>query len=267
MKTMNLSRCSNAVTLLLVITLVATMVVPAAAVSTSADSVPNEAEVGESLTVEFELTDLYEESNAWTLNASTDLDGADWEFRAYDNTGDQVGSTDEQTGNETTFRVSAEDGVNSVEVRLSGSVPEIENYSYDPEERFTLAEFVQTTEGGSVNDIDEWTTHHYTEESADARATIEAAEAAIAAAADEGADTSEAETTLSNAVSAYEGQNFDLAVTHGNDAADQADDSAASAAQRQLLTYGAIALVLLLLIGGGGYVLYQRNQTDADPLG
>ncbi len=267
MKTMNSNRCSRAATLLVIVVLAVGMTVPAAAVTTSATDVPDSAEVDEDLSVEFELDDLYEESTAWTLNVTTELEGADWVFRTYDNTGDQVGSTEEQAGNQTSFRIDADEGIHTVEVGLSGSVPDVENHTYEPEERVTIASFVQETDGGSTNEIDEWTVHHYTQESADARTAIEEAEAAVADADEAGADTSDAENTLSNAIEAYNGANFGLAENHANDAVDEAEDAKASTEQRQLLTYGAIAIVVLLLLGGGGYVLYNRNQGDTDPLG
>jgi hypothetical protein len=156
------------------------------------------------------------------------------------------------------------DGVSEVEVKVTGTVPEIEAYSYEPPQSFLLAELTQVRDGGTSNEIGSWTAHHFTPESAAARAELDAAKSAIEAAS--GANTDEAEKTFANAVSAYENANFELATELANEAEAKAKSAQQSKQTTRLAMYAVGGLVAVGLLVGG--VLWYRSQQDSyDRLG
>ena len=258
-----------------VLALVALLIVgatPAAAVTASAEGVPGEAAVGEEVTATVTLTELYQNPSieSWSLAGETELENVTWTVTLYDQTGAKTGQQSYDGANFTHEDISADSGVAEIEVRVVGTVPAVEEYAYEPAEEFVVASLRQVREGGTANDVGSWSAHHYTAGTAgepgskDARAAIQSAESAIAGT---NADTSEAESILDNAVSAYEAGNFGNAV----DLAEQAEEKATSAQQSsqrtQLLVYAAGGLVGLLVLLGGGYFVYQSRQDSYDKLG
>jgi len=267
---MNLSRSSKLTTLLVTLAVLLAAVPPAGALATAqADDAPEEAQVGEEVSVTYTLTDLYEGDTPrqWTLQGETNLTNASWSITMYDSAGDQIGETQSYGGNSFEEQISADRDVAEVEVTVTGTVPELQNFSYAPEETFLLTEFTEVREGGGTSTIDTWETRHYTEDSANARTAIEEAEASIEEAESNGADVSDAESDLDNAIGFYEAGEFDKAVENANSAQDAAEQSESSAETRSMLMYGAVGLVALVVLAGGGYVLYQRQQDDYDKLG
>ena len=256
---MNSNRCSKLVTLLVAVTLVASMAAPAtAAVSASADA-PTEAQVGDDVTTTFTLDKPFSEYEQWTLNGRTELTGVTWTVKLYDQAGDKVGqkSYDGQS-----FNHSLKMSSNAVEVQvaLEGTVADASNFSYDPAQQALLAELNQVREGGNSQTIDSWQFRPYTAESDEARNAIGAAESAIANAKDGGASVSEAENTLESAVSAFDHGNFENAKKLASDAEESANSSKQSNQQTQMLLYGGLGLVALVAVVGG--VLWYRNQQD-----
>jgi len=250
---MNSNRYSKLATLLVALTVLTAAVPAASALATvQADDAPEEAQVGEEVTVTYTLTDLYEGDTPrqYTLRGDTNLTNASWSVTAFDSAGDQVGQTENYGGSSFEHPVSADDDVARLEVTVTGTVPEIANLSYDPAETFLLTEFTEVRDGGGSTTIDTWQTHHYTEDSREARDAIEAAESDIDDARDNGADVADVEDDLDNAESAQ----------------NTAEQSQSSAQTQELLLYGGVALVALFVLGGGGYVLYQRQQDDYDKL-
>jgi hypothetical protein len=269
MTKMNSNRYSKLATLLVVMTVLTAAVPAASALATvQADDAPEEAQVGEEVTVTYTLTDLYEGDTPrqYTLRGDTNLTNASWSVTAFDSAGDQIGQTENYGGSSFEHPVSADDDVARLEVTVTGTVPEIANLSYDPAETFFLTEFTEVRDGGGSTTIDTWQTHHYTEDSREARDAIEAAEADIDDARDNGADVADAEDDLDNAVGFYEAGEFDKAIENAESAQNAAEQSQSSAQTQELLLYGGVALVALFVLGGGGYVLYQRQQDDYDKL-
>jgi hypothetical protein len=267
---MNLSRSSKLTTLLVALAVLLAAVPPAAALATvQADDAPEEAQVGEEVSVTYTLTDLYEGDTPrqWTLRGETNLTNASWSITMYDNAGDQIGETRSYGGNSFEEQVSADEDVAEIEVTVTGTAPEVGNFTYDPAESFRLTEFTEVRDGGGTSTIDSWETHHYTEDSAEARAAIEEAEASIEEAESNGADVSDANSDLDNAIGFYEAGEFDKAIENANAAQDAAQQSESSAQTRSMVMYGAIGLIALVVLAGGGYVLYQRQQDDYDKLG
>lgn len=259
---MNLNRSSKVVFVLLVLA-VAT-VGQAAAVSVSGENVPDSAKVGAQQDVTFTFTELYTDYDEWTLRGQTELQQVSWTVTAYGVTGQQI-EQQTYTGANFSYQVSASDNAEKITVRLQGTTPEVEQYQYEPAQSVTFATFLQSQEGGSATVIKTWeNVRPYTAESQQARDAIQAAEQAIADAKAAGADTSEAEVLLENAIDAYNHANFQNAV----DLAKQAQQKAESAQQsNQLLQWALIGvgvLVLLLLIAGGIWY-YRKNQGPSQP--
>lgn len=250
---MSWSRCFS--TLVVSFLLLTAAVVPAAAVATSKDGVPEESKVSTETSATYTFDNLYTDYESWTLHGETNLTGVTWTVRKLDQAGNQV-SQQSYDGGEFNESVDISENTATVEVTVRGTVPEIQNFSYAPDEQFTFARFQLLRNGGSQQEISTDRVHHYTEESKEARAELNDARQTIDAA---GGDA-KAEKTMNNAISAYNGENFGLAVELANEAASQAEQSQASQNRMQLLLYGAAGLLALLLVVGG--IAYYRSQQD-----
>lgn len=267
---MSWSRSSSLlVVALLAVAGVALLVASAGAAATvDDDGAPEEAQVNDSITVEFTLTDLYEDDTPreWTLVANTELDNADWTIRRFDGGGDQIGSSAEVANETAEEFVSADDDVATVEVTLRGDAPDVEEFSYEPREEFLLAEFTEQRPGGGEETLATYRTHHYTEQSRTTRQAIDDAQAAIDSARDAGGDVSTAEETIGTAISLYNGGTFGEAQDLADRAQEEADDAESGAEFRSLLLWGVGALLIVAVIAGVAY-WYKQNQGPADPLG
>jgi hypothetical protein len=261
----NLSRFSS---LLLVVLLVASAAAPVAAVSVGDASVPEEGAVGSQVEATVTLTELYQNPTLeqWQLEGETELRDVTWSLSYVDQTGATVGREEFDGQNFTSSAISAADGTAEVRVRVTGTVPEVASYSYDPAQTFLFLSLTQARAGGNANDVDRWEAHHFTATSDRARDALDEAGSAISTASAEGANVGEAENTFAQARNAYESENFDLAVELANEAQSQAESAQQSQQTFQLALYaGAGVLVLVLAIGG---FLYWRSQQDThDPLG
>lgn len=264
---MSSSRCSERVVLVALALLVvaSAAAVPAGAAAVGSENVPDDAQVGSQVTATVTLTELYREPQLeeWQVTGRTAMTNATWTVVLYDQTGSKVSqaSNDGATLNATT--VSTADGTAEVEVRVTGTVPPVRSYSYDPAQEFSVVTLTQGRPGGSSTSLGEWRATHYTGESREARDALDAARETIAAT---DADTSDAESTFDRAVDAYEGGNFDNAVGLAGDAESQANAAAQSSRTVELALYGAGALVLLGVVAGA--VIWYRNRGDSyDKLG
>jgi hypothetical protein len=257
----NWSRFSK---LLLGLLVLVSAVAPAGAVSVDTSDVPGDAQVGEKVTATATLTDLYKDPQLekWTLNGSTDLESVTWTVTYYDQTDAKVGQDSFDGQNFSGATVDAGAGIATVEVKVTGTAPEVESYSYDPAQSFTVMSLEQTREGGATNDIDAWSARAYTEESQSARDALDAAAAAI----DEAGNPDAAEEKFSQAVDAYESENFELATELANEAESQAN-SVQKASQRNRLLMYAGAGVFVLGLAIGGFVWYRSQQQTYDKLG
>lgn len=257
---MNSSRSSRRTVLALLALAVALVVAtPTAAISASGGDVPEEAQVGEQITVSIELTELYTDApNSWTLGARTNLTNVTWTVRRVGVDGNQIAerSYDGQSFL-TKTPISADENVAKVNVTIRGTVPKIENYTVEPKEEFVLAAFNRTREGGNTAKINTFRVHHFTQQSKKARNAIVDAEAAIAAA---GGNVQDAEQQLDRAVSAYESGNFQNAISLANDARKTAQQQQQSQGRNRLLLFGGIGVAALIVIVGGVY--YWRSRQD-----
>ncbi|GGL27413.1 hypothetical protein GCM10009037_08740 [Halarchaeum grantii] len=261
--TMNSSRYSSlALAALLALSVLA---VPAGAVSVDGTAPPS-AQVGSQQTATYTFTDLYEEYDTWTLRGSTELTQVTWTVTLYDQTGAKI-AQHSPTGQSFEQQVQASEDVNKVTVRVEGTVPAVEEYSYEPAQQLTVAEFTQAQQGGSASMIGEaHTTRPYTESSQEARTAIEDAQSAIESAQSAGASVSEATSLVENAISAYNAGNFENAISLASQAEQQAESAASSAQTQRWLFIGAGVVVALLVIGGGVW-WYLRQRDTYDRLG
>jgi hypothetical protein len=226
----------------------------AAAVESAPQELPEESEVGTDYEATFELTNLFDEYEQWTLRGETELTNVTWTIQQYDQAGNQIGqsSVDGQTFEE---GIDIEEGTSRVEIRVTGTTPEIGNLTYDPEERFTVANFTQVREGGTQQAISSHSAHHYTPDSKEARNAIDNASEVV-----NGSGSDEAQQTLQSAISAYEAGNFDNAISLAERAENEATETTT---RRNVLLYGAAAVVVLLLLGGAYYLYKSRQQAPS----
>ncbi|WP_251328171.1 hypothetical protein [Haloplanus pelagicus] len=262
----NSNRSSRVVLATLVVLLAAT--VPAAAVSVTGEDVPEEAQVGTQVSATITLDELYQnpQSEQWQLSGSTDLTDVSWTIVYYDQTGSQENLVEPTGQSFSGAEVAASSGTAEVEVRITGTVPEVDAYSYDPAQEFLLMELTRSQQGGASSTIDSWQTHHYTESSASARSAIEEAGSAIESARSSGANPSDAQANYEDAIAAYNDGSFDVATNLATRATEQANGARQSQQTQQLLIYAVAGLLVLGLLVGS--VLYWRSQQGPDdPLG
>ncbi|MFB6269127.1 MAG: hypothetical protein ABEH83_04230 [Halobacterium sp.] len=258
---MNLSRCSKFAVALVV--LLAVAAVPAAAVSISGDA-PSTVEAGQQQETTYEFTNLFENYEQWTLEASTDLTEVTWKIVTFDNAGNQVNEVT-LTGQQASYQFKASSGAVRAEVTIVGTTPSPSawSWSYDPPQTITYAEFVQAQQGGASNTLETYSTQPYTQQSQEARNAIRSAEDAIESAKSSGAGVSGAESDLQDAIEFYNGGNFEQAISNAEQAESTAKSAASSAQRTDLIIMVAAALVVLLLLAGGVYwYLQQRDSYD-----
>jgi hypothetical protein len=260
----NWSRFSKLALALLVLLSVAA--IPAGAVSVASEDTPDEAQVGSKVTATVTLDELYKnpQLEAWTLAGETHLEDVTWTVTYYDQTGAKVDQQSFDGQNFSGAEIAASDGVSEVDVSVTGTVPAVEDYTYDPAQSFVVLSLDQTREGGSSNDIGTWNATHYTEESAAAREQLDSAKAAIAAAS--GSNTQDAQRSFDNAVEAFEGAEFGLASNLAEEAETRANEAKQSSQTTQLLIYAAGGLVVVALLAGG-FLYWKSQQQTYDKLG
>ncbi|MDY6818366.1 MAG: hypothetical protein SVG88_06860 [Halobacteriales archaeon] len=255
---MNSSRCFSLAAFLVVLVLASGA---AGAVTISSGGAPNEAQVGQTVTSTFTLTELYQNPNyqQWTLQGQTDLANVTWTVQTLNQAGEVV-DTQSYNGGRFNHQISIENDVAEVRVKITGEVPEITNYSYSPQEQFLFAGFIQVRQGGTSNQINVYQTHHFTPDSKKARQAIRSAQRAI----QQAGGNQEAQTIVDNAISAYEAGNFQNAIDLANQARQRAEQAQQSQQRTQLLLMaGGGILVVLLIIGG---IFWYRSQQTGSKL-
>jgi hypothetical protein len=239
--------------------------VPAAGVSVGDSTVTSDAEVGTQITATVTLTELYQDPQleSWTLEGETELTDVTWTVEYYDQTGARVNQQSFDGQSFSGAEISAQDGTSEVQVRITGTVPEVEEYSYDPAQSFTVLDLTQAREGGSSNDIDSWSATHYTAESREARTAIDDAAAAV-----EEVNSEEATQLLENAIEVYngDGDEFPTAIDLANQAQQEAESTQQSNQLTRLALYGVGGLVVIGLLVGG-FLYWRSQQGGPDKLG
>lgn len=229
-------------------------VAPAAGLSVSDETEFNESRVGETVETTVVVEDPFQnQPDQWTLRASTELENVSWVVTVSQQ-GNQV-SQETYGGQSFEQDLNFDSGGDEVRIEVTGEVPAVDNYTYEPRETYALWELEAIT-GDSESALNESAVHHYTNDSRDARQAIDEATVAI----NESGNPQEARTTLNSSISAYNNGNFGNAVDLAERAQDEAEQAQQSQQRTQMLIYAAIAVVVLLLVGGGVY--YWRQQQD-----
>ncbi len=235
---------------------------PAAAVDVSGSDVPDDAEVNSTVDVTYTFEELYTNYDTWNLAGETELESVTWTVTTYDVGEDKI---DQQGYNGQSFShaIAKTDGVDQVTVRVQGTVPEWDDWSYDPAQSLTLASFSESQEGGTENALQTSELRPYTEDSQAARDAIDDAQSAIDEADSAGVNVEEAESLRDNAISAYDSGNFENA----QDLAENAQNAAESAQQSSertstLLLIGGVILVVAILAGLIYWYLSTRETYD-----
>ena len=221
----------------------------AAAVDSSSQELPEESEVGTNFEATFEVTSLFDEFERWTLVTNTELDNATWTIRRYNQAGDEL-SREDTDGASATEPIDIDDDTARVEIRVTGTTPEIGNLSYEPPDRFIAANFTLERSGGTERAIGSYESHHYTAESREAREAIDSASESVG---DSGGD---ARDSLDSAISAYESGNFENAIS----LAERAESEASQSRLIRNALLGVGAVIVLAILAGGGYWVYKSRQ-------
>ena len=227
----------------------------AVAVETTNTSAPEEAQVGTEVTAEMTITELYQPDSDWTLRGTTELQNVtNWQVTQTYPNGTTVSDTIE---GQTQFEVDVDSSENfeSITVSITGDAPPVEEYNYDPPQRFDAAKLTKVV-GQGESAIETVQVHHYTNDSREAWNAIRDAEEAV-----NSTDSPDAESDLIDAINDYEQGDFDRAISNANEAKEKANEAKSSQDTMTLILYGVGALVVLALIGGGVY--YYRNQQDS----
>jgi len=245
---------SAALVALLALSLVA--VGTAGAISVSPGEVPNESQVGETVTTTVTVEDPFVDMpDEWTLQGSTELTNVSWTVTVRQQ-GEQVS---QETFGEQSFEhpLNASNNGDTVVVELTGDTPAVENYTYEPRETYTLYDF-DTVQGSSTNDLNATSVHHYTNASKSARQAIDEAAAAVN-------ESGTGQNDLDQAISSYENGVFDNAESNAQDAVEAAEQAQQSSQRNQTILMGVGALVVLAIIGGGIYY-WRSNQNEPTKL-
>jgi hypothetical protein len=255
---MNSTRCFR-VTLLCLVGLVA-LAGTASALSVSAEGVPSESAVGDEVTVTYTIDEPFTDvPNQWTLRGETELENVSWTVTVL-RAGSPVSGGQTTYGSQTfTQDLDIDNNGDEVRVELTGDVPAIETYSYQPREAYAVTTLTRVS-GSNENEFRNDTAHHYTNQSREARVAIDDAAATI----NETGGNSEAEQLRDNAISSYENGNFNNAIDLAGQAQNTAEQAQQSQQTTQTLLYAGIAAAVLLLLGGGGFYLYSQSQSGDD---
>ena len=235
--------------LLVALPLVAT---PAGAVSATANGTPDGARVGENVSATVVLDDLYTEApTAWRLHADTELRNVTWTVTAAGLDGSTL-ATRSFRGRSFDTPVRAAQNVSELTVRVRGTAPPVENFTYQPREEFALAALARGRNGSRVA-IADWSAAHYTPESRSARRTLNATQAAVA---EDGSD--DLEERFGFAVMAYRNESFGLSNAIASDVKTTAERPDYPVAFLSGLFLGAIAVGL----GAAGLRSYRERAHD-----
>jgi VIT1/CCC1 family predicted Fe2+/Mn2+ transporter len=250
-------RYSKAFTLGVLLALSVVAAGTAAGLSVTTENAAAEYRVGQPVSVNVTIEDPFtgDAANQWTLNGRTEATEVVWSVRVLDQ--GQVVRPEETFGSASfNYTLSRDGGGDTVVIQLQGTAPAIENYTYAPEERFTVADMNRIS-GSNTADLETIEAHHYTNESKEARDAIESAEQAY----DEDGGPDSVQNRINDSIAFYESEQFGQAVDNANEARTQVSQAEQSQQTTTLILYAVGAIVLLALIGGGIY--YWRSQQES----
>lgn len=252
---MNSTHCSKLGTAFLCAALLFAAAGTAAAFSTASSGVPDASEVGSEVTVTYTIDDPFTGEgipNNYTLHGETELRDVQWTVTVL-RAGTPVEQPDTFTNQSFDRTLRLANGGDEVEVRLTGTVPTVGNYTYEPRPTYEVTSLSRVS-GNNTQQFVNDSAAHYTSESREARTAIESARDAIEAA---GGHQGAADL-VDNAISAYESEDFGNAV----DLANNAEQKAQTAQRNTTILMGVGGLIVVLALLGGGYYLYQQTRED-----
>lgn len=209
--------------------------------------VSNEMQVGQQESATVVMEEPFAERNpGWTVVVDSEFDSAGITITATTASGEQI-----QTSGQGSAELALDnDGINEVEIEVSGTVPEIEDYSYDnPEQEEFVAVRVNDSSSGV---IETWNVKRYTEQSREARNKLDEA----AQYANEEDDDFQQARTL------YNSEEFEQSISASN----QIINDAESSEQTQTLLFVGAGVVVLLVLAGGGYYVYSQRSRNTNKL-
>ncbi|MDZ7849799.1 MAG: hypothetical protein U5K70_02940 [Halodesulfurarchaeum sp.] len=213
----------------------------------------------------YTFEELYTNYDQWSLTGETELESVTWTVTTYD-VGDTQLNQQQYNAQSFSHQIAKSDDVAEVTVRLQGTVPEWGDWSYEPAQSLTLADFSESQEGGTENALQSSEIRPYTADSQAARTAIEDAEAAIDDAESAGVNVEEAISRLDNAISAYDNGNFENAQDLAEDSLNAAESAQQSSQRTSMLLMIGGAIVVLAILAGLVY-WYLSNRETYDKLG
>lgn len=213
----------------------------ATAFSFDDSGVDEEMEVGQQATATVVMEEPFAEREVgWTLIVDSELEEAGITI-----TTTTVDGTQSTVSNSGSAQVTLDDSaIRNVEIEVSGTVPEVEQYSYENPEQ---ENFIAVRANDSAGTIETWEAHRYTEQSREAREKLDEA----------AQEVSEDNDDFTSARTLYNSGEFEQSIS---DSEAIIDDAESSEQTQTLLFVGAGVVVLLLLAGGGYYVYNQRSR-------
>tara|TARA_A100001037_G_scaffold304455_1_gene341271 strand:+ start:7136 stop:7912 length:777 start_codon:yes stop_codon:yes gene_type:complete len=218
------------------------------------------AEIGSDVVVETMVTELYITDtgpiDVWTLRGESLLESVTWtvtEINAADRPVEETRKV--HTGKVFQQGVSLDDSVVKIKVEVSGTIPEVAEWTYEPRQSVLVMELSQMRLGGTREVIGSIGISPYTTESKAAREAIDIASVEI----EQGGGNTDAIKTLANSISAYNVGNFDNA----RDLAKQAKETAVAnkeSTERKGLILNIVGLVIAVALIGGIIMWYQSTR-------
>lgn len=219
----------------------------------------SQAEIGSDVTVETMVTELYITNtgsiDVWTLRGESLLKSVTWtvtEINAADRPIE--GSKKVYAGKVFEQGVSLDDSILKIKVEVSGTIPEVSEWKYEPEYKVLVMELSQVRLGGTSEVIGVIEVSPYNLESKAARENIDKANVVV-----KGVDDGEAKQTIENAISAYNAGNFDNA----GDLARQAEENALAVEdgrERKGLIVKIVGFVIAVALIGGTIVWHRSTR-------
>ena len=203
--------------------------------------VPDEMEEGQQETATVVMQDPFAERNpGWTIVVDSEFQDAGVTITAETPT-----ETIQESGEGQASLTLDNEAINQVEIEVTGTVPEVQEYSYEnPDQEAFTAVRISDQDSGV---IETWNVHRYTQQSREARDKLDQASEVV----------SEDNNDFTSARTLYNSGEFEQSI---DDSEAIINDAESSEQTQTMLFAGAGAVVLLLLAGGGYYVYSQRSR-------
>tara|TARA_B100000676_G_scaffold195136_1_gene191822 strand:+ start:26366 stop:27139 length:774 start_codon:yes stop_codon:yes gene_type:complete len=219
----------------------------------------DQVEIGSDIIVQTVVTELYTTNtgpiDVWTLRGESLLESVTWTVTEI-NAADRPiqGSKKVYAGKVFEHGVSLDDSVVKIIVEVSGTIPEVSDWKYEPAQKILVMELSQVRLGGTENVIGIIEASPYNPESKLAREAIDKANVVV-----EESKDMDAQQTIENAISAYDVGNF----KNAKDLARQAEENAIAlenSQERKGLILNIVGVVMVVALIGGAIIWYQSTR-------